>query len=446
MSAVVTGVTIGSIGFNTCKYLAALGFRVIMVARNEEKGLDAKLKILEDDFHADLQVVVGDVSDFDGIKNHLIEDIREAAGGTWLALLVNNAGMISNDGQQTLKTNYTGPYLLTELLLPTMLRFWDSSSSSFAASASASSSSSVSKIKKWVCQKCDKVKTDIAPTNNHKHQLYSECHYCAIKTKFIGLDQKEADAKNLGDKNSFGEGLTAATLFDGEKEAEEFDTPAKREALLAQLKRQQKYVGFPRVVNVSSLFHLFATSEPDKNKVEKIINEMNKNNNNNNTIPKPETKIEKHLLIANSSSKKPNGSYSVSKLCNQMHAMNLALRFAKSHGLVAVSLHPGMVRSAIWSFAFGASSLKNMFSFSNLFQQMFFKSLTNGTQTSLQCCIQAVRNVHVVPDVNGVSMNGKYYADCQEVPFTVDNPACKMKELDALESWTRNQQLKEYLI
>lgn len=454
MSAVVTGTTVGGIGFYTAKYLAALGFRVIMVVRDEQKGEDARLKILEDDFYADLKVVVGDVSDLKGIQSTVIEDVQEAARGTWLALLVNNAGMISNNGQEVIKTNYLGSYLLTELLLPTMLQFWDESAATVSQKTDEKVHNNINdgqnhnNIKYWICAKCGNSKRDIDGKNNHKQHVFSECSTCAIKTKFTPITAQEAAARNST-------GLTASTLFCNEHSAaaDLFNSAEKQQELLQKLKSMKNTVGFPRVVNLSSLFHMNAVGPVDAKKIEKVAAHHQHQNHHqpekgaaaasspssSSSIPK--SNIEQHLLIANSSATKPNNSYGVSKLCNQMHAMNLVRRYAASHGLVAASCHPGMVRTPIWAYAFG-SRLRSTLSIGGMFEQLFFKSPVSGTQTTLQCCTQPISKIGDFGDDG--SMNGRYYADCEQVPFTVDNPTCKADELKALEEWTRTQ-LKEYL-
>jgi NAD(P)-dependent dehydrogenase (short-subunit alcohol dehydrogenase family) len=143
MSAVITGASYPGIGFFSAKYLAALGFRAVLLCRDLDKGEEARRKIVEEDPLASVRVVIGDLNDLESLKKKIVPEIKEECEGTWLALLVNNAGIAlgsnskmvplnknknNNNNKleetemvdETLLTNYLGPYCLTELLVPTI--------------------------------------------------------------------------------------------------------------------------------------------------------------------------------------------------------------------------------------------------------------------------------------------------------------------------------------
>jgi NAD(P)-dependent dehydrogenase (short-subunit alcohol dehydrogenase family) len=115
----VTGATSG-IGLETARQLAALGARVIVGARNPDKGRAVADEIVRAGGHAEALTV-----DFASL-----ESVRFAARELGerlprLDVLVNNAGTAvarretTADGyERTWQTNYLGHYLLTRLLLP----------------------------------------------------------------------------------------------------------------------------------------------------------------------------------------------------------------------------------------------------------------------------------------------------------------------------------------
>ncbi|ERN20251.1 hypothetical protein AMTRI_Chr06g200990 [Amborella trichopoda] len=118
--AVVTGANKG-IGFEIVKQLCELGLTVILTARDESKGLEAlellKAKGLYAVFHC-----------LDVSSSHSILDfvywLRTCFGG--LDILVNNAAVSFNalhensveHAETVLRTNFYGPKLLTDALLP----------------------------------------------------------------------------------------------------------------------------------------------------------------------------------------------------------------------------------------------------------------------------------------------------------------------------------------
>jgi len=122
--ALVTGGNTG-IGEATVRHLAAHGARVYMGARSAEKAAKAIEKIKEAHPAADVRPLIVD---------HLsLSSVRDAARSFLeqeprLHLLVNNAGImgteyqLSKDGHEAQwQTNYLAHWLLTQLLLPTIL-------------------------------------------------------------------------------------------------------------------------------------------------------------------------------------------------------------------------------------------------------------------------------------------------------------------------------------
>lgn len=84
----------------------------------------------------------------------------------------------------------------------------------------------------------------------------------------------------------------------------------------------------------------------------------------------------------------PWRAYGQSKTANILHACELNNRFADSHGIVAVSLHPGVIETELWRHA-GVVYPAN-------------KTIPQGAATSVFCCVS--------PTIQG----GRYYNDCQE--------------------------------
>lgn len=125
--AVVTGGNKG-IGLEICRQLAAEGFRVVLTARDEKKGLAAAKALAKGGgdvrFH---RLDVTDAAQVGALASWLE---RELGGAD---VLVNNAGILL-DGRsasvlavkpevfrETLDTNFHGPLLLCQALVPQML-------------------------------------------------------------------------------------------------------------------------------------------------------------------------------------------------------------------------------------------------------------------------------------------------------------------------------------
>ena len=119
-TAVVTGPTLGGLGFHTALGLARNGARVALAGRNADKLTAAADAIRAEVPAAQLDQVVVDLADLSSVR-------RGAASARALGpihLLVNNAGIMapplrrSPDGLESqMATNHFGPFLFTGLLL-----------------------------------------------------------------------------------------------------------------------------------------------------------------------------------------------------------------------------------------------------------------------------------------------------------------------------------------
>ena len=125
--AVVTGANRG-IGFEICRQLAHRGIKVILTARNEEKGSIAAEKLRDDG----LDVVFHSLDiTHEGSIRSLADWIEETFGR--LDILINNAGILLDRGyttlqadidkvRETMETNVYGPLRLCKVLVPIMLK------------------------------------------------------------------------------------------------------------------------------------------------------------------------------------------------------------------------------------------------------------------------------------------------------------------------------------
>lgn len=124
-TALVTGGNRG-IGFETCRQLLEEGYRVLLTARDEEKGRRS-LKTLHD-FGPDVHFHALDVTDENSIAA-LKETIMKAYGG--LEVLINNAAIHYDTWQQALdadmqqvqdaiQTNLIGPWRMIQAFAPQM--------------------------------------------------------------------------------------------------------------------------------------------------------------------------------------------------------------------------------------------------------------------------------------------------------------------------------------
>jgi NAD(P)-dependent dehydrogenase (short-subunit alcohol dehydrogenase family) len=123
-TVLVTGGNSG-IGFETAAALAESGARVLVTARNADKGRAAVGRISERAAAAGTgggaQLVVFDLADLKSVRRGADEILEQAPR---LDVVVNNAGLVLSERTETVDgleatfaTNHLGPFLLTNLLL-----------------------------------------------------------------------------------------------------------------------------------------------------------------------------------------------------------------------------------------------------------------------------------------------------------------------------------------
>lgn len=123
--AVVTGGNAG-LGWETVRALGSAGAEILLTARSDERGREAIAKLEE--------AVPGGKFSYDILKLDSLESIRRFASDTLAAheridLLINNAGIMAPPLQRTEEgfesqfgTNHLGHFLLTNLLMPALLK------------------------------------------------------------------------------------------------------------------------------------------------------------------------------------------------------------------------------------------------------------------------------------------------------------------------------------
>ena len=121
----VTGATSG-LGHAAARGFASLGATLWLAVRDRERGEHARAQITEHCADADVRVEVADLSQLQSVRR-FAERLRGETPR--LDVLINNAGVmtrereLSADGiELTLATNVVGPFLLTNLLIPLLLR------------------------------------------------------------------------------------------------------------------------------------------------------------------------------------------------------------------------------------------------------------------------------------------------------------------------------------
>ncbi len=119
-TVLVTGANAG-LGKETCRRLAMMGARVIMVCRNEEKGNDAKNEIIRLSQNPNISLFIADFASLEEVRK-LATHIRNKYDR--LDILVNNAGVFVTELQYTKDghelqwaVNHLAPFLLTRLLM-----------------------------------------------------------------------------------------------------------------------------------------------------------------------------------------------------------------------------------------------------------------------------------------------------------------------------------------
>jgi NAD(P)-dependent dehydrogenase (short-subunit alcohol dehydrogenase family) len=120
-TVVVTGGNSG-IGFETAAALASMGARVLITARNADKGRAAVASITQRlKGEGQVQLVVFDLADLASVRRGAAEILEQTPR---LDVLVNNAGLVLTERAETVDgyeatfaINHLGPFLLTNLLL-----------------------------------------------------------------------------------------------------------------------------------------------------------------------------------------------------------------------------------------------------------------------------------------------------------------------------------------
>jgi len=123
--AIVTGANSG-LGFETTLALAKKEATIIMACRNMEKAETAKKQLLEKVPTADLHLMEIDLSKLDSVRSFTKSYLKEF---NQLNLLINNAGVMmppyektEDDFELQFEANYLGHFLLTALLIDSLLK------------------------------------------------------------------------------------------------------------------------------------------------------------------------------------------------------------------------------------------------------------------------------------------------------------------------------------
>src|SRR5207253_2011593 len=119
----ITGANSG-IGKAASLALAKMGANVVMVARNQEKGEDARSEIIKESQNNSVDLLIADLSSLGSVRKLATEFQKKYSK---LHVPINNAGLfnqrrkVTTDGyENTFATNYLAPFLLTNLQLPTL--------------------------------------------------------------------------------------------------------------------------------------------------------------------------------------------------------------------------------------------------------------------------------------------------------------------------------------
>lgn len=124
LNILVTGATIGGIGFETALQLASLGHRLFITCRSRDKAVNAAESISFQAGCAKPEALVLDLSESDSIRNFfpILSELTVS-----IDVLINNAGFMktglffnSERTEMSMAVNYLGTRKLTECLLPLM--------------------------------------------------------------------------------------------------------------------------------------------------------------------------------------------------------------------------------------------------------------------------------------------------------------------------------------
>ncbi len=121
--AVITGASVGGLGFETALALAGAGASVVLTARSPDKGEAARQALLAVHPDATVRVELLDLARLASVRAFAG---RLAAHQQWVDLLINNAGVMAPPQRQTTAdgmelqfgSNYLGHFALTAQLLP----------------------------------------------------------------------------------------------------------------------------------------------------------------------------------------------------------------------------------------------------------------------------------------------------------------------------------------
>ncbi|TYL49732.1 SDR family NAD(P)-dependent oxidoreductase [Nocardioides sp. BGMRC 2183] len=123
-TALVTGPSVGGLGYVTALELARKGARVILAGRSQEKVAAAADEVRRELPDAEVETLTVDLSRLDSVRRGAAEAARFGS----IDLLVNNAGVMGTPYQRTdnglelqMATNHFGPFLFTGLLLPQLV-------------------------------------------------------------------------------------------------------------------------------------------------------------------------------------------------------------------------------------------------------------------------------------------------------------------------------------
>ena len=123
-TALVTGPSVGGLGYFTALELARRGARVVLAGRSDRKVREAATAIEDEVARARLVPLVVDLADLGSVRRAA----ESAAPLGPIHLLVNNAGIMAPPFRRTadglesqMATNHFGPFLLTGLLLPQLV-------------------------------------------------------------------------------------------------------------------------------------------------------------------------------------------------------------------------------------------------------------------------------------------------------------------------------------
>lgn len=124
MHILITGANAG-LGYAAAAGLARLGATLHLLVRNQERGEQARQRLLETTAHPHIHLHVADVSDLDSVRGFAADFL---AAGHPLDVLIHNAGVLLPHRQTsaqgielTWATNVIGPFLLTALLQPRLI-------------------------------------------------------------------------------------------------------------------------------------------------------------------------------------------------------------------------------------------------------------------------------------------------------------------------------------